>query len=159
YELSERISRDPQTADIKLVLIGAIFRIDRFRRDPSNLYGAHDYIEEIITKHDLQNRVRRLLGIEASESAIADPIENARRLSRIILSDIIIYNQEQADEAIVHNRFYHELEGEIEEGRRYLLEKVTADPRQLEIIYKRTIEDYVNRRRQELLSQSPTNSV
>src|SRR5262249_15286215 len=63
FEICEKIRANPKLKKIKIVLIGAIFRIDRFRRDPANLYGADDYIEEFIVRQDLRERMRKLLGL------------------------------------------------------------------------------------------------
>lgn len=155
FVLCEKIKNNPEYRGIKIVLIGAIFRIDRFRRDPSNLYGADDYIEEIIVKQDLVERVRKLLGLEYRDikkeaAAPSDVVDHARRLARIILSDIIIYNQDKVDESIRNDTFYTLMSEEIEEGQKYYLEKIHSDRGEIQEIYDQTISEYVKRRRKEL---------
>lgn len=157
FTLCEKIKANAELSNIKVVLIGAIFRLDRFRRDPSNLYGADDYIEEIIVKHDLQSRMRKLLGLAEGEvfgkrepDAPSDVVDYARRLARIILSDIIIYNQEKADDAVRSDTFTAAMAEEIQEGVEYYLEKIPSDRPEIREIYEQTISDYVKRRRKEL---------
>jgi predicted Zn finger-like uncharacterized protein len=158
FVLCEQIKNDLQLKHIKVVLIGAIYRMDRFRRDPSNMYGADDYIEEIIVKHDLQERMRKLLGVELEtvpereQGAPADVVEYARRLARIILSDIVIYNKDRVDEYILSDTFEAALGEEIEEGKEYFLEKIHSDRPEVYEIYQQTIEEYLKRRKRELES-------
>lgn len=156
FVLCENIKNSPALSHIKVVLIGAIYRMDRFRRDPTNIYGADDYIEEIIVKHDLQERVRSLLGarmenaIVREQGAPADVLEYARRLARIILSDIVVYNQERMDEYILSDSFYTELSNEIDEGREYFLSKIPSDRPEFHEIYQITIDEFVKRKKREL---------
>lgn len=156
FVLCEKIKTNPKYRDIKVVLIGAIFRIDRFRRDPSNLYGADDYIEEIIVKQDLVERVRKLLGLQIQEVRKEDSgephdvLEYARRLARIILSDIIIYNQDRVDESVRKDTFYEDLAEEIKEGEEYYLEKIPSERPEIKEVFDLTISEYVKRRKREL---------
>lgn len=156
FILCEKIKSNPDYQTIKVVLIGAIFRIDRFRRDPSNLYGADDYIEEIIVKQDLQERVKKLLGVDIRQplqrdfTSPNDVVDHARRLARIILSDIIIYNQGKVDESIQKDAFFTELGEELQEGKKYFREKIPSDRSEINEIFDQTISDYVKRRKREL---------
>ena len=156
FVLCEQIKNSPDLAHIKLVLIGAIYRMDRFRRDPSNIYGADDYIEEIIVKQDLQERMRRLVGSQFDETTVreqgapADVVEYARRLARIILSDIVIYNKDRVDEYILSDSFQTSLADEIEEGKEYFLDKIPSDRPEVSEIFQQTIEEFVKRRKREL---------
>lgn len=156
FVLCEQIKNSPDLAHIKVVLIGAIYRMDRFRRDPSNMYGADDYIEEIIVKHDLQERMRRLVGarldteVVREQGAPADVVEYARRLARIILSDIVIYNKDRVDECILSDSFQTALSEEIEEGKEYFLDKIHSDRPEVYEIFQQTIEEFVKRRKREL---------
>jgi CheY-like chemotaxis protein len=156
FELCERIKANVDLRNIKIVLIGAIFRIDRFRRDPTNLYGADDYIEEIIVKQDLRERMRRLLGLPmvqdtGAEGEPVDLLDHARRLARIILSDIIIYNIQHIDQWILEDRFRIELAAEIEEGEDFFCSKVPSNRPEIPEIYHHTIDEYLRRRKRELL--------
>jgi hypothetical protein len=48
-----------------------------------------------------------------------DPQERARRLARLIMSDIILYNQEKIAEGIKNDTLFEVLEDVLAEGRRY----------------------------------------
>jgi PleD family two-component response regulator len=156
FELCEKIRANKQHKKIKIVLIGSIFRIDRFRRDPANLYGADDYIEEFIVRQDLRERMRKLLGLPLLQetgddtSRPRDIFEYAQRLARIILSDILLYNLENVDQWILEDKFRTELAGEIQEGEQYFLSKISSDRPEIPEIYHHTIDDYLRKRKREL---------
>ena len=48
-----------------------------------------------------------------------DPHERARRLARLIVGDIVLYNQEKITEGIKHDTLFQVMERELAEGRRY----------------------------------------
>ncbi len=159
FELCEKIRANPDLKKIRIVLIGAIFRIDRFRRNPANLYGADDYIEEFIVRQDLRDRMRKLLGLPMIEepgndgSESGDITEHAQRLARIILSDILLYNIENADRWILEDRFRTELSSEIQEGEQYFLSKITSKSPEVPEIYHHTIDEYLRKRKRELAAK------
>ncbi len=48
-----------------------------------------------------------------------DPHERAKRLARLIVSDIILYNQEKITEGIKNDTLFEVLENVLAEARRY----------------------------------------
>ena len=121
-EVSEEIKKDPELTGTRVILIGALFRANRFRANPTNLYGADEYIEEQIPEKEFKQIIRKLFPeLGATAEAPIEPVEydEARRLARLILSDIIIYHVEKVDRAIKENTFFEVLKDEIEEGRQY----------------------------------------
>jgi hypothetical protein len=48
-----------------------------------------------------------------------DPHERARRLARLIVGDILLYNREKITEGIKNDTLFQILERELEEGRKY----------------------------------------
>ncbi len=48
-----------------------------------------------------------------------DPHERAKRLARLIISDIVLYNQEKVVEGIKNDTLFQVLEDELLEGRKY----------------------------------------
>src|SRR6185436_6866797 len=59
-EVTEDIKNDPSLAHTRVILIGALFRANRFRANPTNLYGADEYIEEQIPEKEFRQIVRKL---------------------------------------------------------------------------------------------------
>ncbi|MFZ5862600.1 MAG: response regulator [Nitrospirota bacterium] len=89
-----------------------------------------------------------------SASKTDDPVvEAARRLARIIVSDIALYNAKKVDEGVVKGTFFELLRAEIDEGRRLYEERrdpsfpATAD------LFQQTLEQFVATRR-ELLNRN-----
>jgi hypothetical protein len=56
-----------------------------------------------------------------------DPHERAKRLARLIVNDIVLYNQEKIAEGIKNDNLFQVLEQELGEARRYYEKNV--DPR------------------------------
>ena len=61
--------------------------------------------------------------------SVETPVESqeyaeARRLARLILSDIVIYHPAKVDQGIRDNNFFDLLHDEIEEGRQYYESRV-----------------------------------
>ena len=48
-----------------------------------------------------------------------DPHERARRLARLIMGDIVMYNQEKIVEGIKNDTLFQVLEEQLVEGRKY----------------------------------------
>lgn len=153
-EVTEEIKADPMLENTRVILIGALFRANRFRANPTNLYGADDYIEEQIPEKEFKQIIRKLfpeLG-QTGEFAAIEPHEHeeARRLARLILSDIIIYHQAKVERGIRDNNFFDVLRDEIEEGRQYYDSRVPLRVRRDTEIYTETIQQFVQMKREEL---------
>lgn len=151
-EISEDIKADPALSHTKVVLIGALFRANRFRANPTNLYGADDYIEELIPAKELQQMIRKLFPAPSAVEEAAEPLEfeEARRLARLILSDIVIYNARKVDEGIRDDSFFATLETEIREGREYYESRVPYKVRQQTEFFDETLQQFVQMKREEI---------
>ncbi|MGZ5432096.1 MAG: response regulator [Thermoanaerobaculia bacterium] len=152
-EVTEEIKADPSLENTRVILIGALFRANRFRANPTNLYGADDYIEELIPEKEFRQIIHKFfpdvgdvshLPIESRE------IDDARRLARLILSDIIIYHASKVEQGIRDDNFFEVLRSEIEEGRRYYDSRVPASIRRNTEIYTETLQQFVQMKREEL---------
>ena len=152
-EVSEEIKADSAQAHARVILIGALFRANRFRANPTNLYGADEYIEEQIPEQEFQQIIYKLFpGVGAAEET---PVESpgadeARRLARLILSDIVIYNPVKVEQGIRENNFFEVLRDEIEEGRQYYDSRVPMRVRRDTEIYSETIQQFVQMKREEI---------
>ena len=152
-EVTEEIKADRALDDTRVILIGALFRANRFRANPTNLYGADEYIEEQIPEKEFRQIIRKLfpeLG-QTSETPIESrEYDEARRLARLILSDIIIYHVAKVEQGIRDNTFFEVLKSEIEEGRAYYDSRVPLRVRQDSEIYLETLQQFVDMKREEL---------
>jgi CheY-like chemotaxis protein/DNA-directed RNA polymerase subunit RPC12/RpoP len=152
-EVTEEIKADPALAHTHVILIGALFRANRFRANPTNLYGADEYIEEQIPEKEFRQIIRKLFPQVGQTSEI--PIEpreydEARRLARLILSDIIIYHVDKVERGIRDDNFFDVLRDEIDEGRQYYDSRVPVPVRRDTEIYTETLQQFVQMKREEL---------
>lgn len=153
-EISEEIKGDPDLKRSKVVLIGALFRANRFRANPTNLYGADEYIEEQIPSKELQQMVRKLFPDVRDSSPEPEPqpreFDEARRLARLILSDIVIYNTDRVEQGIREGSFFELLKSEIEDGRQYYESRVPFKVRQKTEFFHETLQQFVQMKREEI---------
>lgn len=80
----------------------------------------------------------------------ASPVEEEiRRLTRIILSDIVIYSPDRADKAILEGRFPEIYRAEIEEGRKMIRSRFQGTGAAVET-YERALRELLDTRRRDL---------
>ena len=154
-EVTEDIKADQTLTHTRVILIGALFRANRFRANPTNLYGADEYIEEQIPEKEFQQIIHTLFPGVGEQHAPAEPVEydEARRLARLILSDIIIYHAAKVEQAIRADNFFEALRDEIDEGRQYYESRVPLRVRRDTEIFTETIQQFVQMKREELDSR------
>jgi response regulator RpfG family c-di-GMP phosphodiesterase len=152
-EVTEDIRGDAALEQTRVILIGALFRANRFRANPTNLYGADEYIEEQIPEREFRQIIRRLFPeVGHTDEFPLEPKEydDARRLARLILSDIVIYHLEKVEEGIREDNFFEVLKNEIAEGRAYYDSRVPLRVRQDTEIFSETMQQFVRMKREEI---------
>lgn len=160
FEVVDKIRNRSGLASVKIMLLSSVYNKMAYKRRPTTLYGADDYIEkhhiplDLITKiHKLMtsgqpalNRATtvpeemptlreidevqtRLQRAEESEGIIAPSedaeAEKARRLARIIASDIALYDEARVTEGIRSGTFFELFAAEIAEGRQHFLARIS----------------------------------
>jgi CheY-like chemotaxis protein/DNA-directed RNA polymerase subunit RPC12/RpoP len=152
-EVTEDIRADASLAHTRVILIGALFRANRFRANPTNLYGADEYIEEQIPEKEFRQIIRKLFPqVGHTEEMPVEPTEydEARRLARLILSDIVIYHPGKVEVGIRDDNFFDVLKAEIAEGRNYYDSRVPLRVRQNTEIFSETLQQFVRMKREEM---------
>jgi CheY-like chemotaxis protein len=152
-EVSEEIKADPSLSQTRVILIGALFRANRFRANPTSLYGADEYIEEQVPEKELRQIIRKLfpqVGVTSEFPIEPREYDEARRLARLILSDIVIYNADKVDRGLRENNFFDVLKDEIEEGRSYFDSRVPFRIRRDTEIFNETLQQFVQMKREDL---------
>lgn len=158
-EVSEAIKADANLGDTRVILIGALFRANRFRANPTSLYGADEYIEELVPEKELRQIVRKLfpdIGATAEVPVESREYDEARRLARLILSDIVIYHSTKVAQGIREDTFFELLRDEIDEGRHYYESRVPLRVRRDSEIFTETLKQFVQLKRDELRTGSQT---
>lgn len=76
-----------------------------------------------------------------------DKHEAAKRLARLILSDIALYNQRAVEDGIRNNTFHQLLKNELDEGRRLYRSRVSPDITAAADYYEQAIEEFIRKRK------------
>jgi CheY-like chemotaxis protein len=125
YEVVEAVRQ--RGLKTKIVLIASIYNRTGYKRRPTSLYGADDYVEQHHIPDSLVDKLERLIGrgaapargstvegahkgrirsagegrLEQVQTALPTPalIERAERLARLIVADIALYNGDAIDAA------------------------------------------------------------
>ena len=197
FQVCEVLKRNESLRSIHVVLVGAIHDRTRYRRAPTELYGADAYLERPQLPDALWPILREF-GISLSSAApppevpqeppyptsgasleprmprppetiappepVPDPpapsvvpvaavqapphpqpsqqdaaaapvneaeIAKAERLARIVVSDIILYNQEKFDAAVSEGNVAMAMDAELTEGRTLFAQRIEARVREL----------------------------
>lgn len=75
FELCKRLKERAETKEIKIILISSIYDKTRFRREPTSLHGADDYIEEHQIEDLLPDKIDVLRGVKPKEEIAEKPKE------------------------------------------------------------------------------------
>jgi CheY-like chemotaxis protein len=140
FQILEHL-KAPSAPPIKAVLVASVFNKTAYKRRPTKLYGADDYLEQHHIRDMLAQKVGALVNFQpAVPAAAAAPIGDAggpvrpdlrgklrvRALAHSIVSDIALYHQGEF-EAIVQGGDPAMLAAPLQEGRRLLDEMVGSD--------------------------------
>jgi CheY-like chemotaxis protein len=168
FEVCERIKALPDLRDMKVILIGTLFRNDRFRRKPESFYGADEYVEDTLEPEELEEFLEDLASdmlsgdtelrmatkkakkIQSELQSIKN--ENAKRLARTILSDVLIYNSDLVEEGIKNNSFHGLLEDDLMEGREYFSKRFPPSTVEGKDVFSIIVEEFVIQKRIENLT-------
>lgn len=190
FELIDQIRREPKLKDLRIILMSSVYNKMAYKRRPTSLYGADDYIEKHHIPDDLVPKINRLLTASKPRSATVTPAaevtvgaehdaepgyrdamnekiqsaedretrgrlededrRRARRLARIIVADIALYNQDRVDEGVRNDRFYDLLASEIAEGKRLFQERQPAGIEAPQGVLEEAFEVFIRHRREEL---------
>ncbi|TLM62079.1 MAG: response regulator [Deltaproteobacteria bacterium] len=195
FEVVDKVRRRPGLGGVKIILLSSVYNKMAYKRSPSSLYGADDYIEKHHIPDDLVPKINRLV-VGAAPATVPAPaeeeqtgkvlssreaeqqsvdyihrvnekilsaenrqvdsdgelsdMERARRLARIIVSDIALYYQERVDEGIRGGNWAELLEVEIQEARKLFRERFPDERIQQARILEAAFVDLLERRRSEL---------
>lgn len=157
FEVCESVRNIEAVKDTKILLIAAIYDKTRYKRAPVSLYGANDYIEKHHIHDLLIKKIENLLAESPAEKVLPrggdekDPLapdlkgeersnpcgggisdsekehEKARRLARIIVSDIALYNEHLFGKGIENDNYHELLKEDFEEGNRFFRERVPRE--------------------------------
>jgi len=140
YQVVDRVRE--RGLKIRTILVASVYNRTGYKRRPSTLHGADDYIEQHHIADHLLWKIARLLPPgraprigppDPGESAqirragearlrlryasLDEGIERARRLARLIVADIALYCGQHIAEGLQHGDLEVRLRDDLEEGR------------------------------------------
>ncbi len=158
----EAIKGKESLRGIRVVLVGSVFKSERFVRGPRHLYGADDYFEDVIPVAEMRDRFAAVLGggcggvgaqdprgaagdrrvpaqdtVPGSRPAGVGAIEprpEIRRLARIMLSDLKIYYPDRFERAVLERRFFESFREELTKGKDLIVARFPDLPDRLEVL-------------------------
>lgn len=83
-------------------------------------------------------------------SGKASEHEKARRLAKLIVGDIVLYNAERIADAVKSGTFFEVMKGDIKDGRDFYDEKVPEDVRREHDYIQEVLEEVLAKKRKEL---------
>lgn len=187
FEICDFIKNNERLKNIKIILLASIYDKTRYKRMPTSIYGADDYIEMHHIPDQLVPKINRLLGRDAAavkthasefetvviaEEKFSDKIkdiaaqdvkveipkgggkgiahEEAKRLARIIISDIILYNEDAVESGLRDGNLLQLLKDDIREGQSYYAKRVPADVRKGTSYLKNAFEEFIDKMKKEM---------
>jgi predicted Zn finger-like uncharacterized protein len=82
---------------------------------------------------------------------MADAHNKARRLARIIVTDIALYNQKKVEEGVRNGTFYELFEEELQDGRLFYNRRITEQVREGTTYLEDALEDFIVQKKSDLL--------
>lgn len=158
FEICSFVKEVEELKDIKLILVASVYDKTRYKRTPSSLYGADDYVEIHHIRDKLIPKIRNLIGIE-SEGGVTLPLQKGKggyeekeieRLSRIIVADILLYNEDRLREGIISGKVHELLREEIEEGWRYLEKRIPGSAKCGKDFIGEILDEFIEKKRREM---------
>ncbi len=107
-------------------------------------------------KEELESTRKAIRHDEVLESGAAALVRDdeahfkARRLARIIVSDIALYNEELVEEGVRNDSFYKLLEDDVREGRALYEKRIPEDVRNVTSYLEDAFEELISRKKQEM---------
>jgi hypothetical protein len=153
---------------VAVILIASVYSRTAYKRRPTSLHGADDYVEQHHVPDQLGAKVARLLGGElhphdepgeselirrAGESRLSfryttreEAVVRARKLAEVVVADLLLYSGPEVDRA----RTRAELEAALGEGlgacREYLALRVPAEIASIEDFVAGALDAYLSSR-------------
>jgi len=103
--------------------------------------GASDFLDEMTDKIRQADENETLTGESSAD------VEKAKRLARIIVSDIALYNEDKVTVGVREGNFYDVLQDEIREGRRLYESRISAEIRGMGDFLADAFENFIARRK------------
>jgi len=136
-------------AGTRVIIVGSLYRRDRFVRNHRDFYGADGFLDGSGSADEIRRQAAELCGELCGEkpgeaASDVDEAGELMRLARIVAGDIILYNPQIAEQEIAEGRFFDTFAQEIREGECLVADRYAhvADHQNL---YRKTLREAVLR--------------
>jgi CheY-like chemotaxis protein len=73
FEICDRVRQDPRHSGLAIILLASVYERTRYKRSPTSLYGADDYIEKHHLRDSLVDKVARHIAGKETSGSSPDP--------------------------------------------------------------------------------------
>ena len=74
FEICDRLKNSEESKDVKVILIASIYDKTKYKREPTSLYGADDYIEKHHIEDFLVKKAERLSGRAGLDTGVREEV-------------------------------------------------------------------------------------
>ncbi len=135
FQVVEQLRAHPQTAKLPIILLASVFERTRYKRRPTNLYGADAYLELHhvpdklgpavdmlrqaceVPPDRLQAPVERARAAPLRTSQPPDDAEAAAHLARRLLSDVALYHGDELADGVRRGKPFSSLGAAVDAAR------------------------------------------
>jgi DNA-binding response OmpR family regulator len=107
YEVVEKVRSRPGLSEVKIILLSSVYNKMAYKRSPSSLYGADDYIEKHHVPNDLVPAIHRLL------TDAHQPLSDEEMSPN---EEVVEAATQSRDEEIESNAFTDEMNSKIQQA-------------------------------------------
>lgn len=108
FEICDRIRKDPEHSKLAVILLASVYQHTRYKRSPTSLYGADDYIEKHHLRDSLVDKISRLLPAKMGTAAASTPARREEE-SRPASAVPPVEEAKQEEETMVHEEQFGSL--------------------------------------------------
>jgi predicted Zn finger-like uncharacterized protein len=147
-------------------LAARIYQLVSGRKCPENVEGVEAPGEEAgrcVTREltalelaELESTRKTIRQAEERDTGAAADLQNteahekARRLARLIVSDIALYNQERVEEGVCNDSFYDLLEDDVREGRALYERRISEEIRKCTSYLEEAFDELISQKKREM---------
>ena len=135
FQVVEQLRANPHTAKLPIILLASVFERTRYKRRPTNLYGADAYLElhhvpdklgpavEMlrhageVPPDRLQAPVERARAAPLRTTPPPDDAEAERHLARRLLSDVALYHGDELADGVRRGKPFSSLGAAVDNAR------------------------------------------
>ncbi|MGE5894257.1 MAG: response regulator [bacterium] len=175
FEVCKRLKSREETKEIKVILYTSFYDRNKYKREPTSLYGADDYIEGFELQSSLLKKVQAITTgglIDAAEPSLqkkSQPVpvttpgsgsggavdtgdweKKARRLARTVMADIFLYNPQKAEDALKSGNFLSVFASEVKEGRKLYESRIPKNFRDQKDYFHQEINAFLEEKKNQL---------